>query len=65
MHDIKFIRSNPMGFDAGLARRGLPAVTPHLLLLDEQKRAAQTALQELLSKRNGFAKQIGQAGQIR
>ena len=61
MHDIKQIRSNPAAFDAGLARRGLPAVTPQLLALDEQKRTAQTALQELLSKRNGFAKQIGMA----
>ncbi len=61
MHDIKFIRTNPEAFDAGLARRGLPAQSATLLKLDEAKRAQQTSLQELLGKRNAFAKQIGEA----
>lgn len=61
MHDIKQIRTNPEAFDAGLARRGLPAQSAALLKLDEAKRGSQTALQELQSKRNGFAKQIGEA----
>lgn len=61
MHDIKFIRQNPDAFDAALARRGLPAQSADILRLDELKRKSQTELQELQSKRNGFAKQIGQA----
>ncbi len=61
MHDIKFIRTTPEAFDAGLARRGLPAQSATLLKLDEAKRAQQTSLQELLGKRNAFAKQIGEA----
>lgn len=61
MHDIKFIRANPEAFDKGLARRGLPPQSAELLKLDEQKRKDQTQLQELQSKRNALAKQIGQA----
>jgi seryl-tRNA synthetase len=61
MHDIKLIRSNPDAFDAGLARRGLAGKSKEILVLDAEKRAQQTQLQELMSKRNGFAKQIGEA----
>ncbi len=60
MHDIKYIRSNPDAFDAALAKRGLPAKSAEILKLDEAKRARQTELQELLAKRNGFAKAIGE-----
>ena len=45
MHDIRAIRSDPAGFDAEMARRGLSAVTPELLRLDRDWRAAQTGLQ--------------------
>ncbi len=61
MHDIKYIRNNPQEFDAGLARRGLAPLSAEILRLDEEKRAVQTELQELLSKRNSFAKKIGEA----
>ncbi|MDX2074584.1 MAG: serine--tRNA ligase [Alphaproteobacteria bacterium] len=61
MHDIKYIRQDPEGFDAALKRRGLEAKAQEILALDEKKRAQQTSLQELLSKRNGFAKHIGEA----
>ncbi len=61
MHDIKFIRSNPEAFDAGLIRRGLAPLSAEILRLDEEKRKSQTNLQELLAKRNGFAKTIGEA----
>ncbi len=61
MHDIKFIRENPAAFDAGMKKRGLPPQSPAILKLDEEKRKLQTELQELQSKRNGFAKAIGQA----
>jgi seryl-tRNA synthetase len=61
MHDIKFIRATPDAFDAGLKRRGLEARSKEILALDEKKRARQTELQALQSKRNDFAKQIGMA----
>jgi seryl-tRNA synthetase len=61
MHDIRFIRENPLAFDAGLKRRGLPAFSAEILELDAQRRAAQTAAQEMLAKRNQLSKEIGQA----
>ena len=61
MHDIKAIRQNPEAFDAGLARRGLAGQSAELLKLDEKKRAAQTSVQELQSRKNALAKQIGMA----
>lgn len=59
MHDLKSIRDNPAGFDAALARRGWAAVTPALLDLDARRRAAQTELQELQTKRNQVSREIG------
>jgi seryl-tRNA synthetase len=61
MHDIKFIRQNPDAFDAAMARRSLPPQSPQILKLDEEKRARQTELQELLKQRNEVAAKIGQA----
>ena len=61
MHDIKFIRQNPEAFDAGLIRRGLAPIAAEILRLDEEKRKSQTTLQDMLAKRNGFAKTIGEA----
>jgi seryl-tRNA synthetase len=61
MHDIRSIRENPEGFDAGLARRGLPAQAAALIALDEERRAATTAVQVAQSRRNGASKLIGAA----
>ncbi|MBI1406097.1 MAG: serine--tRNA ligase [Caulobacter sp.] len=61
MHDIKAIRDNPAAFDAGWSSRGLSPQTPAILALDEQLRAAQTALQAAQSRRNEASKLIGQA----
>ena len=61
MHDIKWIRSNPEAFDAGLARRGLPASSSLLLKLDEEKRSLQTQIQNWQSEKNKIAKEIGMA----
>jgi seryl-tRNA synthetase len=61
MHDIKYIRQNPEEFNAGLARRGQPPIAGEILRLDEDKRASQTILQNMLSERNAFAKKIGEA----
>jgi seryl-tRNA synthetase len=61
MHDIKAIRDNPQAFDAGLARRGVAALSPSLLDLDQQKRAVQNTLQDMLSRRNALSKDVGEA----
>jgi seryl-tRNA synthetase len=60
MHDIRAIRSDPAGFDAAMARRGLPPVSAELMALDADRRAAQTALQEKQARRNALAREIGQ-----
>src|SRR5262249_45076863 len=59
MHDIKFIRSNPEAFDAGMARRGLAPQSPEILKLDAEKRKGQTLLQEMQSHMNALSKDIG------
>jgi seryl-tRNA synthetase len=61
MHDIRFIRENAEAFDAGLARRGLPAQAADLIALDEQRREAVTAVQVAQSRRNEASKLIGAA----
>jgi seryl-tRNA synthetase len=61
MHDIKAIRDNPQAYDKAWASRGLTALTPAILALDEKLRAAQTALQAAQSRRNDASKLIGEA----
>ncbi|QBX37532.1 serine--tRNA ligase [Brevundimonas sp. S30B] len=64
MHDIKAIRENPDAYVAGWSSRGVDdaaAVVEQLLALDAQLRAAQTAGQDALSKRNAASKAIGAA----
>ncbi len=60
MHDIKAIRQDPAAFDAAMKRRGLAAVSPSILTLDEERRLVQTELQTLQSERNEKSKNIGQ-----
>jgi len=60
MHDIRTIRTSPADFDVAMARRGLPPVSADLMVLDADRRAAQTALQEMQARRNALAKEIGQ-----
>ncbi len=59
MHDLKAIRENPEAFDQGLLRRGLAPLSPQILALDAERRGAQTAAQEMQSRRNEASKQIG------
>src|SRR3954471_2818612 len=59
MHDIRLIRDDPEGFDAGLNRRGLEPLASALIALDERRRAAQTELQAALARRNEASKAIG------
>lgn len=61
MHDIKMIREDAAGFDAGLARRGILPLSCEILELDEQRRAALAKLQELQAERNAVSKKIGEA----
>jgi seryl-tRNA synthetase len=60
MHDIKSIRADAAAFDAALARRALPPVADSILVLDTERRAALTALQEKQARRNALARDIGQ-----
>jgi len=61
MHDIRTVRADPAGFDAALARRGLPPAAEALLAQDAARRVAQTAAQEAQARRNQLSKEIGQA----
>ena len=61
MHDIKAIVANPAAFDAGLARRGLPAQSSVLVALDEKRRSVMANLQDAQSRRNSLSKEIGAA----
>ncbi|ERF85317.1 serine--tRNA ligase [Bradyrhizobium viridifuturi] len=61
MHDIKAIRDNPTAFDAGLKRRGLGALSPSLLAIDERRRAAILASEQAQARRNAASKEIGDA----
>lgn len=61
MHDIRAIRENPAAFDAALARRGLPPLSPEILALDEARRAKITAAETAQADANAAAKQIGAA----
>jgi seryl-tRNA synthetase len=61
MHDIRLIRENPEGFDAGLARRGLEPRAAELLALDERRRALITEIQVGQARRNDASKAIGAA----
>lgn len=61
MHDIRIVRADPAGFDAAMARRGLPPSAEAILAQDAARRAAQTAAQEAQSRRNQLSREIGQA----
>ena len=61
MHDIKTIRDDPAGFDAGLARRGLPPLAVQVLAIDQTRREAQARRDTLLARRNAASKEIGLA----
>lgn len=59
MHDIRYIRDFPDAFDAALAKRGMEALSAEILDLDSRRRALQTELQGLQSRRNEASKLIG------
>jgi seryl-tRNA synthetase len=64
MHDIRAIRDNPQAFVEDWSKRGVEdsaALVESILALDVALRAAQTAGQEALAKRNAASKLIGAA----
>jgi seryl-tRNA synthetase len=60
MHDIRAIRADPEAFDAALARRRLPANAAGILARDAERRAAQSAMNDIQARRNALAREIGQ-----
>ncbi len=61
MHDLRWIRENSDAFDAGLKRRGVDAMAASIVDLDATRRATQTELQEIQTRRNEASRQIGVA----
>ncbi len=61
MHDIRFIRENPVAFDAALARRGLAGMSGELLAMDEARRAKILAAETAAAAQNAASKDVGAA----
>ncbi len=61
MHDIRVIRENPEAFDAGLARRGVSAMSSEILAIDAARRAKIHAAEEAQAERNKASKEVGAA----
>ena len=59
MFDLKWIRDNSAAFDAGLKARGMGPTAARVIALDEKRRAALTAAQEIQARRNKLSKEIG------
>lgn len=59
MIDLKDLRDDPDKYRTGAANKNSPIDIDALLSLDEQVRATQTELQNLVASRNQIAKQIG------
>ena len=59
MHDIEWIRENPDEFDAGLMRRGFPAMSTKLLMMDKKRREAIHTFETTRAQSNTVSKEIG------
>ena len=59
MHNINFIRDNPVIFDNFMKQRGELPCSKNIIKIDEDKRNTQTVLQNLLAERNKLSKEIG------
>ena len=59
MHDIKFIRKNPIEFELLMNRRGIKDISCKILDLDILIRTSQTEMQQIQVKRNKYSKDIG------
>ena len=60
MIDLRWLRENPASFDQALARRGLPPAADSILVVDVERRALETRLQEDQAERNRLSKDIGE-----
>jgi len=61
MFDVKWIRESPDAFDRGMVRRGLPGCSTEVVRFEHEWRAAETAAQEVQTRRNRLSKEIGTA----
>ena len=59
MHDINFIRNNPVLFDNAMKSRNLDPCANQIKKIDEEKRNTQTVLQNILAEKNNLSKEIG------
>ncbi len=59
MHNINYIRSNPVEFDNFMKTRGERPIAQKIIEIDKEKRETQTVLQNLLAERNQISKTIG------
>jgi len=59
MHDIGFIRNNPIEFDNLIQSRGIEPCSANIIKIDEEKRNTQTVLQNILAEKNNLSKEIG------
>ena len=64
MHDIKFIRENPEAFDAGLARRGLAALSGEVLRDRVHDLLGKVGLNEGIALRHAGELSGGQAQRV-
>ena len=60
MHNINFIRENPVEFDNFMKARGEKPIANKIIKIDKEKRESQTFLQNILAERNSLSKLIGQ-----
>ena len=59
MHNINYIRENPVEFDNFMKNRGETPIDNKIISIDKEKRESQTVLQNLLAERNLLSKTIG------
>jgi len=60
MHNINYIRENPVEFDNFMKTRGENPIASKIIEIDRVKRETQTVLQNFLAERNQISKSIGQ-----
>ncbi len=60
MHNINYIRDNPIEFDNSMQLRGEKPIASKILEIDKVKRETQTILQNLLAEKNLLSKSIGE-----
>ena len=59
MHNINYIRDNPIQFDNAMKDRGEKPCSDKIIKIDLDKRNTQTILQNILADRNKLSKEIG------